>query len=80
MACAPPVRRRPCRRLVHRACGAPRAAGAGVLGCGGRDRAPPASPRRAWIGRTVLVRGAIIWYVYDYSAPNSNHNSGQSGL
>lgn len=34
---------------------------------------------RAWIRRTVLVRGAIIWYVYDYFAPNGDHNSGQSG-
>ncbi len=31
---------------------------------------------RMWIGRTVLVRGAIIWHVYDYSAPNRDHNSG----
>ncbi len=35
---------------------------------------------RMWIGRTVRVRGAIIWYVYDDSAPNGDHNSGQSGL
>jgi len=35
---------------------------------------------RIWIGRTVLVRGAIIWYVYDNVAPNGDHNSGQSGL
>ncbi len=34
---------------------------------------------RAWIGRIVLVRGAIIWYAFDHYGPNGEHDGGQDG-
>lgn len=34
---------------------------------------------RAWIGRTVLVRGTIIAYAYDFSGLHGSHGGGQGG-
>jgi len=34
---------------------------------------------QAWIGRTVLVRGAIIWYDSDHYGPSEEHDNEQDG-
>ena len=34
---------------------------------------------RTWIGRTVLVRGAIIWYDSDHYGPSGEHDNQQDG-